>query len=97
MTRSFDVFFDLRLNKQSEQSIRGDLRRHGVHYDVTVMTLIGSQISDAVQEFLPHCGPTVVQIQRVGVKIPAVRGALISFNIATNMALIIGCLRSNAG
>ena len=32
VTRSFDIFFDRRLSKQSV-----DLRRHGTHYDVTVM------------------------------------------------------------
>ena len=37
VTRSFDVFFDLRLNKRNRQA--GDLRRHRVHYDVTVMHL----------------------------------------------------------
>ena len=37
VTRSFDVFFDLRLNKRlSKQSWGGDLRRHRAHYDVTV-------------------------------------------------------------
>ena len=39
VTRSFDVFFDLRLNKLlSKQSWAGDLRRHRAHYDVTVMS-----------------------------------------------------------
>ena len=39
VTRSFDVFFEFRLNKRlSKQSIRGDLRRHHAHYDVNVMT-----------------------------------------------------------
>ena len=33
MTRSFDVFFDLRLNNREA----GDLRRHRGHYDVNVM------------------------------------------------------------
>ena len=33
VTRSFDVFFDLRLNKREA----GDLRRHRGHYDVSVM------------------------------------------------------------
>ena len=33
VTRSFDVFFDLRLNNRDA----GDLRRHTTHYDVTVM------------------------------------------------------------
>ena len=45
VTQSFDVFFDLRLNKWlSKQSWgwvnngeAGDLRRHRVHYDVIVM------------------------------------------------------------
>ena len=38
VTRSFDVFFDLRLNKQlSKQSWGCILRRYRTHYDVTVM------------------------------------------------------------
>ena len=40
VTRSFDVFFDLRLNKRlTKQWWAGDLKRHRTHYDVTVMTL----------------------------------------------------------
>ena len=36
--RSFDVFFDLRPNKQlSKQWWADDLRRHRAHYDVIVM------------------------------------------------------------
>ena len=38
MTRSFGVFFDLRLHKRlSKNDEAGDLRRHHAHYDVTVM------------------------------------------------------------
>ena len=41
VTRSFDVFFDLRLNngwvKNREAA---DLRRYRAHYDVTVMCLL---------------------------------------------------------
>ena len=40
VTRNFDVFFDLRLNKRlsKQQSfLAGDLRRHRAHYNVTVM------------------------------------------------------------
>ena len=39
VTRSFDVFYDLRLNKRlSKQSWKaGDVRRHHAHYNVTVM------------------------------------------------------------
>ena len=38
VTRSFDVFFDLRLNKVWVNNREtGDLRRHRTHYDVTVM------------------------------------------------------------
>ena len=36
LRRSFDVFFDLRLNNREA----GDLRRHGAHYDVTEMTAV---------------------------------------------------------
>ena len=40
---SFDVFFDLRLNKRlSNNSETGDLRRHYTHYDVTVIMPAGS-------------------------------------------------------
>ena len=40
VTRSFDVFFDLRLNKRSvNKSEAGDLRRHRGHYDVIVMMI----------------------------------------------------------
>ena len=38
VTRSFDVFFDLRLNKRwSKIRENGALRRYRAHYDVTVM------------------------------------------------------------
>ena len=38
VTRSFDVLFDVRLNKQlSNTREAGDLRRHRAHYDVSVM------------------------------------------------------------
>ena len=38
VTRSFDVFFDLRLNRHlNKQSIRSHLRHPAAHYDVTVM------------------------------------------------------------
>ena len=40
VTRSFDVFFDLRRNKRlSKHSEAGYLRRHRAHYDVIVMSL----------------------------------------------------------
>ena len=35
VTRSFDVFFDLRLNERVNNREAGDLRRHRAHYDVT--------------------------------------------------------------
>ena len=39
VTQSFDVFFDLRLNKRlSKQPEAGDFRRHRGHYDVNVMS-----------------------------------------------------------
>ena len=38
LARSFDVFFDLRLNNRlSKTSEAGDLRRHHPHYGVIVM------------------------------------------------------------
>ena len=40
VTRSFDVFFDLRLNRQlsKQWGDAGDLRRYRAHYDVIVMS-----------------------------------------------------------
>ena len=40
VTRSFDVFFDLRLNKRLNKREAGDLRRYRAHYDVIVMSLV---------------------------------------------------------
>ena len=40
VTRSFDVFFDQRLNKWLNKHL-SDLRRHCAHYDVTLMTFAG--------------------------------------------------------
>ena len=37
VTRSFDVFFDLRLNKRLSNREAGDLRRYREHYDVIVI------------------------------------------------------------
>ena len=37
VTRSFDVFFDLRPNKRVNNGEAGDLRRHRAHCDVIVM------------------------------------------------------------
>ena len=46
VTRGFDVFFDLRLDKRlSKQSWAGDLRRHPTHCDVIVMSLTESKVS----------------------------------------------------
>ena len=38
VTRSFDVFFDLRINGWVNNREAGDLRRYRTHYDVIVMT-----------------------------------------------------------
>ena len=44
VTRSFDVFFDLRLNNYWVNNREaGDLRRYSVHYDVIVMSNPRSQ------------------------------------------------------
>ena len=37
VTRSFDVFFDLRINGWENNGEAGDLILHRAHYDVTVM------------------------------------------------------------
>ena len=40
VTRRFDVFFDLRLNKRLSYREAGNLRRHGTHYDVIVRFIV---------------------------------------------------------
>ena len=41
VTRSFDIFFDLRLNKRWVNNREpGDLRRYRAHYDVSVMIVV---------------------------------------------------------
>ena len=37
VTRNFDIFFRLHLNKRCNKQNIGDLRRHRAHYDVIVM------------------------------------------------------------
>ena len=45
VTRSFDVFFDLRLNQRlSDIREAGDLRRYRAHYDVIVMDCCGENL-----------------------------------------------------
>ena len=41
VTRSFDIFFDLSLNKRLSKQSRGDLRRNRGHYDIIVMCVLG--------------------------------------------------------
>ena len=54
VTQSFCVSFDLRLNKRlSKQSSAGDLRRHRVHYDVTVMDVCWNPCDSDWQQ--RHC------------------------------------------
>ena len=49
VTRSFDVFFDLRLNKRlTNNQNAGELRRHRAYYDVTVMKLIQPQLRHGI-------------------------------------------------
>ena len=43
VTRSFDVFCDLRLNEWWNNREAGDLRRHRADYDVTVMYWIAAE------------------------------------------------------
>ena len=52
--RSFDVFFDPRLNKRlSKQGEAGDLRRHRTYYDVNVMILAYIELSHA-EKLIEH-------------------------------------------
>ena len=54
VTRSFDLFFDLRLiNDWVNNREAGDLRRHVDHYDVSVMqTTPDGRIASHMQTFL---------------------------------------------
>ena len=53
VSRSFDIFFVMRLNKRlSNNGEAGDLRRYGAHYDVAVMPVYGDE--DVWQDFLSY-------------------------------------------
>ena len=53
VARSFDVFFDLRLNVWVNNREAGELRRNRAHYDVIVMgKIVSSQISDTMFIYL---------------------------------------------
>ena len=61
VTRSLDVFFDLRLNKRLGKLVgAGDLKRHRAHYDVTVMitriTSLGNRKIAPVPVFMNDMG-----------------------------------------
>ena len=48
LTRSFDAFIDLRLNKRFRNNREaGDLRRHRAHYDVNAMYIIQIHLMDS--------------------------------------------------
>ena len=54
VTRSFDVFSDLRLNgRLSKQSWAYDLKRHHVHHDVTVMICTNIYRQSGDQDWIP--------------------------------------------
>ena len=64
VTRNFDVFFDLSLNKRlSKQS--GDLRRHQTHYDVIVMKIYGTKIDRMSCVFVSWMSPQSVIVDRI--------------------------------
>ena len=56
VTQSFDVFFDLRLNKRVNNREAGDLRRYRAHYDVTLMN---QQRAIWVGTYIPYVPWTV--------------------------------------
>ena len=74
VTRSFDVFFDLRLNKRLINNREaGDLRHHRAHYDVTVMPFAITWSTDdgcwmtqitrgPLYEWLFHCNSNSMKI-----------------------------------
>ena len=60
VTRSFDDFFDLQLNKRlNKNRDTADLKRHRAHYDLTVMSLqgIAGKVCQSWSEFRSTCCP----------------------------------------
>ena len=55
VTRSFDVFFDLRLNKRLSKKPAGDLRHYCVHCDVTVMISIAVTLITLFRAYFCCC------------------------------------------
>ena len=60
VTRSFDVFFDLRPNKRLSKHTReaGDLRRYRGHYDVIIMTY------SILSQYVCETGPKTTTARR---------------------------------
>ena len=54
VTRSFDVFFYVRMNKRLSKQT-GDLRLHRTHYDVTVMIPMRGTVSNFEYHFTRVC------------------------------------------
>ena len=54
VTRSFDVFFDLRLkNRWLNNREVGDYRRYRAHYGVTVMTILNTDVLTVLRKIVP--------------------------------------------
>ena len=78
VARSFDVFFDLRLNNGSaNKRDAGDLRRHRAHCDVTLM----SYICDLYPYFILNFLVTMTEIVMRGINI----GHIVKKNTVTHM------------
>ena len=61
MTRSFDVFFGLHLNKRLNNNRDVvDLRRHRAHYDVIVMETVGRKFYST---YSPTINPSVARVR----------------------------------
>ena len=71
MTRSFDVFLDLRLNKRlSKQSWGCDLRSHRAHYDVTAIRKFSVKTAGAISwYFIPSFIKNSRPIYNVKIKV----------------------------
>ena len=66
VTRSFDVFFDLGLNKRlSKRREAGDLRRHRAHYDVTIMFIFRTLLYCFTASLQSPCGIQIVAARAV--------------------------------
>ena len=75
VTRSFDIFFGLRLNGCANNRYAGDFSHNRAHYDVTVMSILHLMIMQYIpRNFHPVRAPMCLVVVRYSLILPLSTG-----------------------